>query len=69
MELLDVIGSGNIHRCRGIQPYAATIYGLQTDELKNFSAISKIELTLAVEGTSGNFQGNCFKKFTGQEKS
>ena len=67
MELLDVIGSGNIHRCRGIQPYAATIYGLQTDELKKFSAISKIELTLAVEGTSDDEQQKKKKQFSSLE--
>ena len=52
MELLDVIGSGNIHRCREIQPYEATTYSLQADNLEKFSAISKTELTIAVEGIS-----------------
>ena len=51
MELLDVIGSGNCHRCRDIEPYEATIYSLQAEKLETFSAISKVELTLAVEGT------------------
>ena len=46
-----MIGSGNSHRCRDIEPYEATIYGLQADKLETFSAISKVELTLAVEGT------------------
>ena len=49
MALLDVIGSGNIHRCRKIQPYEATTYSLQTDKLEQFAAISTAELTLAVD--------------------
>ena len=49
---MDVIGSGNIHRCRG-QPYEATIYSLQVDsvQLETFEAMSKMELTLAVEAS------------------
>ena len=53
MDLLDVIGSGNIHRCREVQPFEATVYGLQTDKLETFSAISRVELTL---GTSDEEQ-------------
>ena len=52
LELLDVIGSGNIHRCREIQPFEATVYGLQADKLDKFAAISKVELTMTVEGIS-----------------
>ena len=52
MELLDVIGSGNIHRCRQIQPYEAAIYSLQAEKLEKFAAVSKVELTVTVEGTS-----------------
>ena len=48
MELLDVIGAGNVHRCR-IQPHEATTYSLQTDQLETFSAISTAELTLALK--------------------
>lgn len=49
---MDVIGSGNIHRCRG-QPYEATIYSLQAEsvQLETFEAMSKTELTLAVEAS------------------
>ena len=49
---MDVIGSGNIHRCRG-QPYEATIYSLraQSVQLETFEATSKTELTLAVEAS------------------
>ena len=49
MELFDVMGSGNIHRCREIQPFEATIYGLQSDNLEKFAAISTAELTLSVK--------------------
>ena len=52
MELLDVIGSGNIHRYRQIQPYEATMYSLQAEELETFSAISRTELTLALGESS-----------------
>ena len=49
---MDVIGSGNIHRCRG-QPYEATIYSLQAEsvQLETFEAMSKTELTLPVEAS------------------
>ena len=52
MELLDLIGSGNIHRCR-CQPYEATIYSLQAEgvQLETFEAMSRTELTLAVEAS------------------
>ena len=52
MELLDVIGSGNIHRCREVKPYEATIYGLGSEKLQSFEAVSKTDLTLAVGGNS-----------------
>ena len=51
IKLLDVVGSGNIHRCREIEPHEATIYSLQTGGLDTFSAISKTELILTVDGT------------------
>ena len=54
---MDVMGSGNIHRCRG-QPYEATIYSLQAEsvQLETFEAMSKTELTLAVEASDGENQ-------------
>ena len=64
MELLDVIGSGNIHRCREIQPFEATIYGLKADKLETFTATGKIELTLAVDGTSEEGQQKNKKQFS-----
>ena len=67
MELLDVIGSGNIHRCREIQPFEATVYALKADKVKTFSAISKVELTLTVEGTSDEEQQKKKKQFSSLE--
>ena len=67
MELLDVIGSGNIHRCREVQPFEATIYGLQADKLETFAAISKTELTMTVEGTSDEEQRKKKKQFSSLE--
>ena len=57
MELLDVIGSGNIHKCRNL-PYEATVYSLQAEgvKLETFRANSKTELTLAVKATSDEEQ-------------
>ena len=52
MEFLDVIGSGNIHRCREIEPFEAAVYGLQAEKLETFSAISKTKLTLAADEES-----------------
>ena len=51
IDLLDVIGSGNIHRCREIEPHEAAIYSLQTEGQDMFSAISTAELTIAVKGS------------------
>ena len=64
MELPDVIGSGNIHRCREIEPCEATIYSLQAEKLETFSATSKTELMLAVEGTSEEGQPKKRKQFS-----
>ena len=55
MDLLDVIGSGNIHRCRQIEPCEATIYSMEGDKLKSFSAIGKAELTLDMEAQQKKF--------------
>ena len=49
MELLEVLGSGNTHRCREIEPCEATIYGLHADKLEKFAAISKVELIVVDE--------------------
>ena len=65
MELLDVIGSGNIHRCREIQPFEATVYGLQADKLETFAAISKVELI--IEGASDEEQRKKRKQFSSLE--
>ena len=40
IELLNVIGSGNIHRSREIEPHEAAIYSLQAEELETFSGSS-----------------------------
>ena len=47
---MDVLGSGNIHRCREIEPHEAAIYSLQADKLETFNAVSKVELTMTVGG-------------------
>ena len=67
MELPDVIGSGNIHRCREIQPFEATIYSLQADKLETFTAISKVELTVTVDATSDEDQRKKKKQFSSLE--
>ena len=67
MELPDVIGWGNIHRCREIQPFEATIYGLQADNLETFSAISKVELTVTVDANSDEEQRKKKKQFSSLE--
>ena len=62
-----MIGSGNIHRCREVQPFEATIYGLQADKLETFAAISKTELTMTVEGLSEEEQRKKRKQFSSLE--
>ena len=49
---MDVIGSGNIHKCK-CEPYAATVYSLRAEsvQLERFEATSKMELTLAVKAS------------------
>ena len=72
-KLVDVIGSGNIHRCR-TKPYEATIYSLEAEGEINekFRATNKTELTLTVEETSEErgknrafFSGNSHKFYQG----
>ena len=67
MELPDVIGSGNIHRCREIQPFEATIYSLQADKLERFTAISKVELTVTVDAKSDEEKRKKKKQFSSLE--
>ena len=67
MELPDVIGSGNIHRCREIQPFEAAVYSLQTDKLERFAAISRVELTVTVDAKSDEVQRKKKKQFSSLE--
>ena len=67
MELPDVIASGNIHRCREIQPFEATVYSLQADKLERFAAISKVELTVTVDAKSEEVQRKKKKQFSSLE--
>ena len=67
MELPDVIGSGNIHRCRKIQPFEAAVYSLQADKLERFAAISKVELTVTVDAKSDEVQRKKKKQFSSLE--
>ena len=67
MELPDVIGSGNIHRCREIQPFETTVYSLQADKLERFAAISKVELTMTVDAKSDEEKRKKKKQFSSLE--
>ena len=67
MDFLDVIGSGNIHRCREFQPHEATIYSLQADKLEMFNAVSKVELTMTVTESSDDEQQKKRKQFSSLE--
>ena len=62
-----MIGSGNIHRCREIQPFEATVYSLQADKLERFAAISKVELTVTVDAKSDEEQRKKKKQFSSLE--
>ena len=59
---MDVLGSGNIHRCREIEPHEAAIYSLQANKLETFIAVSKVELTM-VEGSGDDEQRKKRKQF------